>query len=375
MPEKFFNELPPRTVPKKHTMANINPFVRPWFIKWAIDAVSPSSVATEIPIRIIPICEILEYANNFFMSCSKYAAKEPKKIVTRAKRKKMSSRKGLPINELKSPTSNKIRINRYKETFVAIAEKKHVAKAGAYLYEPGSHACNGKTADFISNPVIIKLIAVKWATACSESSNLVDISEKFNDPVSANKIPTPKTKKVAPIVPKIKYLKEANKFIDKPSIKDFFHILLDSIPWFLGRNINNIFRYVNPKFIDYLKDESWELKNKNNKIFCWTSDFEKTNGEGITANLFLRNLIDNGNFKKNEVLVKNLSNIVSYDKLEKINKSKRGGKLTIIEKYLDPFFGIFYLWYKYLTGNRVAFVNFLPLWNFILFLLLPPKTI
>ena len=67
------------------------------------------------------------------MSVSKYAANEPKKILTNAKKKKISSIIGLPIKELTFPTSNNILISKYKETFVEIAEKKHVTKAGAYL--------------------------------------------------------------------------------------------------------------------------------------------------------------------------------------------------------------------------------------------------
>ena len=118
----------------------------------------------------------------------------------------MSSMIGLPIKEFTFPTSNNILINKYKETFVEIAEKKHVTRAGAYLYDAGNHACKGKTADFMSNPIIMKLIAVKWAAGCSKLSNLFEISKKFKDPVRTNKIPTPKTKKVAPIVPKIRYL-------------------------------------------------------------------------------------------------------------------------------------------------------------------------
>ena len=171
------------------------------------------------------------------------------------------------------------------------------------------------------------------------------------------------------------YLKEASKFIDKPNIKDYFYIFIDSIPWFLGRNINNIFGYINPKFIDYLNDKTWEIKDKRKRLFCWISDFEKSNGEGITANLFLSKLIDTGDFNKNKIFIKNLSNILSYDQLENTNKLNRGGKLTFVEKYIDPFFGILYLWYRYFRGNKVAFINFLPLWNFLLFLLLPPNTI
>ena len=67
------------------------------------------------------------------MSVSKYAANEPKKILTNARKKNISSIIGLPIRELMFPTSNNILISKYKETFVETAEKKHVTKAGAYL--------------------------------------------------------------------------------------------------------------------------------------------------------------------------------------------------------------------------------------------------
>ena len=56
----------------------------------------------------------------------------------------------------------------------------------------------------------MKLIAVNCATDCSRLSNRFEISKKFKEPVRTNKIPTPKTKNVAPIVPKIRYLYEAN---------------------------------------------------------------------------------------------------------------------------------------------------------------------
>ena len=45
----------------------------------------------------------------------------------------MSSINDLPIKEFMFPTSNNILINKYKETFVEMAEKKHVINAGAYL--------------------------------------------------------------------------------------------------------------------------------------------------------------------------------------------------------------------------------------------------
>ena len=171
------------------------------------------------------------------------------------------------------------------------------------------------------------------------------------------------------------YLKEASQFTEKIKIRDFFYILIDMIPWYLGRNISNIFSSSNSKFIDYLNHDTWQIKDDSKKVYIWSSDFEKTNGEGITANLFIKNFIEKNNIKKENVFVNNSSNKVNFNQLEKINKSLRGGKLNFFEKYLDPFVGIFYLWFRYITGNKVIFVNFLPLWNFLIFLLLPPKTI
>ena len=62
----------------------------------------------------------------------------------------------------------------------------------------------------MSNPIIMKIIAVKCAVGCSKLSSLFETSKKFREPVRTNKIPTPKTKNVAPIVPNIKYLYEAS---------------------------------------------------------------------------------------------------------------------------------------------------------------------
>jgi len=172
------------------------------------------------------------------------------------------------------------------------------------------------------------------------------------------------------------YLKEAKKFINKVKLKDIFYIIVDSIPWLLGRNISSAFRVLNPSFIDYFDNNKWQKKNKKlPKIYCWASDFDHTNGEGITANLFIKRLIKKNNFEEDQIIVLNLKKKLTYDKIYLVNNKDRKGKLNFIEKYLDPMYGIFYLWYKYLLGHKVVFVNFLPLWNFIIFLLLPPNTI
>ena len=37
--------------------------------------------------------------------------------------------------------------------------------------------------------------------------------------------------------------------------------------------------------------------------------------------------------------------------------------------------GIIYCWFYFLKNSKVAYLNYLPFWNFLIFLLLPPKTI
>ena len=44
-------------------------------------------------------------------------------------------------------------------------------------------------------------------------------------------------------------------------------------------------------------------------------------------------------------------------------------------KYISPYIGVISCWKYYLKGNVVGYINFLPLWNFVIFFLLPPKTI
>lgn len=172
------------------------------------------------------------------------------------------------------------------------------------------------------------------------------------------------------------YLNESKKFINKIKFIDLFYIIVDSIFWFLGRNVTSIFRKLNPRFIDYFPNEDWVKKNiKEPKVYCWASDFDNTNGEGITANLFIKKLIEKNNYKEENIVVLNIQKKINFDKIDKFKDSDRRGKLNLIEKYFDPIYGIFYLWVRYLIGNRVVFVNFLPLWNFVTLALLPPNTI
>ena len=91
---------------------------------------------------------------------------------------------------------------------------------------------------------------------------------------------------------------------------------------------------------------------KKKKLYLWTSDYSTKTGEGNLARMFIKFLK-----KKNKYSI-NL-----------INKNKS------IYKYFSPFYGIFFCWMFFIKKQKVGYVNYLPMWNFLIFLLLPPKTI
>ena len=103
------------------------------------------------------------------------------------------------------------------------------------------------------------------------------------------------------------------------------------------------------------------------KIFIWCSDIQKNNGEGILANKYLNDL------KKYN------KNYIFYVKTLSLSKTKflRGMFGNIADRFLFPFFGVLYLWFVFIFKHKkkICYVNYLPLWNFFLFMFLPPKTI
>lgn len=88
------------------------------------------------------------------------------------------------------------------------------------------------------------------------------------------------------------------------------------------------------------------------KLYIWVCDYSENSGEGKLARLFVKKLNKNNNYK-----------II-------LNQEKK-----MLYKYISTFFGIFYCWKKYLNNQKVCYLNYLPLWNFFLFIFLPPKTI
>jgi len=87
------------------------------------------------------------------------------------------------------------------------------------------------------------------------------------------------------------------------------------------------------------------------KLFVWTCDYSENSGEGKLARLFIDELK-----KKKFIIILNQQN-------------------TLNQKYISTLWGIFYCWKKYLNQETVCYLNYLPLWNFLIFVLLPPKTV
>ena len=84
----------------------------------------------------------------------------------------------------------------------------------------------------------------------------------------------------------------------------------------------------------------------------WSCEFSKNTGEGQLA----RKFINSYNHSKEIKII-----IPKYN--------------FLFSKYLYQFYGIFVLWYHYFLGKKIIYINYLPLWNFIIFLFCPPKTI
>lgn len=102
------------------------------------------------------------------------------------------------------------------------------------------------------------------------------------------------------------------------------------------------------------------MKN-NKKIYCWACDYVPNHGEGLLSRKF----------------IKLLKKKLNYDPIiiSPVNFNYKEINFSFGYKYLSPIFGIIVLWYYFLQGKKVCYLNFLPLWNTFLFLFLPPSTI
>lgn len=95
------------------------------------------------------------------------------------------------------------------------------------------------------------------------------------------------------------------------------------------------------------------------KIYIWASDYSNFTGEGNLGRLFV-----NLRLKKKYKIT--ISRITKNNNI--INK-------VFSHKYILPAIGVISCWKYFLLGKKICFLNYLPLWNFLIFLFLPSRTI
>lgn len=102
-------------------------------------------------------------------------------------------------------------------------------------------------------------------------------------------------------------------------------------------------------------------------VYIWCCDKNHNSGEGILANKFIQDL------KKYNPEYKFNIKLPSKEEFDLLRKFL--GK--IIDRLFIPIKGIFYLWLIYFQKKNIklCYVNYLPLWNPLLFVLMPPNTI
>ena len=109
---------------------------------------------------------------------------------------------------------------------------------------------------------------------------------------------------------------------------------------------------------------------KKNNFVVWANDLSENTGEGRLARNFLYKIKEyypNSIFK-----IKTFHQEFLFTK-NKILTSKIINKNNLFYKYISLFYGIFYLWKN--QKKKIVYLNYLPLWNFFIFLFLPSKTI
>ena len=107
---------------------------------------------------------------------------------------------------------------------------------------------------------------------------------------------------------------------------------------------------------------------KKEKIYFWACDISKSSGEGILANSFLKNYMQ---YNKNVTFI----NLNNKDKYQKKNFNNSLIFQSFFHKYIYPFIGVVKIWIKFFNGEQTCYINYLPLWNFMLIFLMPTSTI
>jgi hypothetical protein len=110
---------------------------------------------------------------------------------------------------------------------------------------------------------------------------------------------------------------------------------------------------------------------KSFDTFIWSSDYETFTGEGLLARCFVENY-----FQSEEIIkISSNNNVYLFKNKSYLLLKKKKYKNNFLTKYLFPLYGVFLIWYNHIKGKKTCYVNYLPLWNSLIFILLPRSTI
>ena len=106
------------------------------------------------------------------------------------------------------------------------------------------------------------------------------------------------------------------------------------------------------------------------KITIFASDLNENTGEGILARIFIKKL----SLKYNKAFIDIITPNQKFKFKGIFNNVRNRSQNNIFHKYLDPIIGALKL--RYMNNNKnIIYINYLPLWNFLIFLILPQHTI
>ena len=115
------------------------------------------------------------------------------------------------------------------------------------------------------------------------------------------------------------------------------------------------------------------MNNTKHTTYIWSCEFEKSSGEGLLANEFIKYYIK---FNINSKIILETPYFKYFISKGKIIKKFNCKKNILLNyKYFSPFFGVAKIIRQSYFADSVIYLNYLPIWNFLLFLLLPAKTI
>lgn len=109
---------------------------------------------------------------------------------------------------------------------------------------------------------------------------------------------------------------------------------------------------------------------KNKKFIVFASDLNSNTGEGTLGRFFLYKIFSRNKNSSIRIITPNQSFLFKGN-FNSVHNNKQN---NIYHKYLIPLIGAFKL-RLFNKETRIIFLNYLPLWNFLLFIFLPSRTL